>query len=48
MAKGAKGKLVQIIGTVVDVEFPAEELPEIYNAIEIDAGGGNSLVAEVE
>ncbi len=48
MAKGAKGKLVQIIGTVVDVEFPAEELPGIYNAIEIDAGDGNSLVAEVE
>ena len=48
MAKGARGKLVQIIGTVVDVEFPAEELPEIYNAIEIDAGDGNSLLAEVE
>src|SRR4030065_2951345 len=48
MAKGGRGKLVQIIGTVVDVEFPAEELPEIYNAIEIDAGDGNSLLAEVE
>ena len=48
MAKGARGKLVQIIGTVVDVEFPAEELPEIYNAIEIHAGDGNSLLAEVE
>jgi F-type H+-transporting ATPase subunit beta len=48
MAKGSKGKLVQIIGTVVDVEFPAEELPEIYNAIEIDAGDGNKILAEVQ
>ncbi len=48
MPKGAKGKVVQIIGTVVDVEFPAEELPDIYNAIEIDAGGGTKLVAEVQ
>lgn len=48
MAKGTKGKLVQIIGTVVDVEFPAEELPEVYNAIEIDTGDGNKLVAEVQ
>ena len=48
MAKGTKGKLVQIIGTVVDVEFPAEELPPIYNAIEIDTGNGGKLVAEVQ
>ena len=48
MAKDTKGKLVQIIGTVVDVEFPAEELPEIYNAIEIEAGDGNKLLAEVQ
>ena len=39
---------MQIIGTVVDVEFPAEELPEIYNAIEIEAGDGNKLLAEVQ
>ncbi len=31
-----KGKVAQIIGTVVDVEFPQEELPAIYNAIEIN------------
>ncbi len=48
MAKGTKGKLVQIIGTVVDVEFPAEELPSVYSAIEIDAGKGNTLVVEVQ
>ena len=48
MGKGTKGKLVQIIGTVVDVEFPAEELPETYNAVEIDAGDGKKLLAEVQ
>jgi F-type H+-transporting ATPase subunit beta len=30
-----KGKIIQIIGTVVDVEFPEGKLPEIYNALEI-------------
>ncbi|MCH8345422.1 MAG: F0F1 ATP synthase subunit beta [Chloroflexi bacterium] len=48
MAKGTKGKLVQIIGTVVDVEFPAEELPAIYDAVEIDSGDGGKLVVEVQ
>ncbi|HUS82559.1 MAG TPA: F0F1 ATP synthase subunit beta [Dehalococcoidia bacterium] len=43
----ATGKVVQIIGTVVDVEFPPDELPEIYNAVEIEMGGGK-LVAEVQ
>ncbi len=31
-----KGKIVQIIGPVLDVEF-TESLPAIYNALEIDA-----------
>lgn len=31
----ATGKIRQIIGAVVDVEFPAEQLPDIYNAVEI-------------
>jgi F-type H+-transporting ATPase subunit beta len=43
----AKGKVVQIIGTVVDVEFPPGELPQIYNAVEIEMAG-EKLVAEVE
>ncbi|MFI5268129.1 MAG: F0F1 ATP synthase subunit beta [Chloroflexota bacterium] len=33
----AEGKVVQVIGAVVDVEFPAHELPEIYNAVIIHA-----------
>jgi ATP synthase, F1 beta subunit len=48
MPKGSKGQVVQVIGTVVDVEFPAGELPEIYNAIEIAIGGDGKLIAEVQ
>ena len=31
------GRVVQVIGPVVDVEFPGGELPEIYNAVRIEA-----------
>jgi F-type H+-transporting ATPase subunit beta len=47
MPKGSEGKVVQVIGTVVDVEFAAEALPEIYNAVEIDSTTGK-LIAEVQ
>ena len=43
----AKGKVVQVIGTVVDVEFPPEQLPALYNAIEIPRPDGR-LVLEAE
>jgi F-type H+-transporting ATPase subunit beta len=43
----AKGKVAQVIGTVVDVEFPPDELPAIYNAVEISMDGG-TFVAEVQ
>ena len=43
----AKGKVVQVIGTVVDVEFPADELPTLFNSLEIDKDG-EKLVLEVE
>ena len=42
-----KGKIVQIIGTVVDVEFPPGNLPEIYNSLILDHNG-EELVLEVE
>ncbi|HJM89295.1 MAG TPA: F0F1 ATP synthase subunit beta [Dehalococcoidia bacterium] len=44
----ATGAVRQVIGTVVDVEFPPGDLPAIYNAVNIDMGEGTSLVAEVE
>ena len=47
MAEGSKGRVVQIIGTVVDVEFPPEELPTIFSALELDLEG-ERLVLEVE
>ena len=47
MAQGSKGKVVQVIGTVVDVEFPPDDLPEIYNGLEVD-NEGERLVLEVE
>ncbi len=43
----ATGKVVQVIGTVVDVEFPPAELPPIYNALEL-AFNGDRLVLEVQ
>jgi len=43
----AKGKVAQVIGTVVDIEFPPDELPALFNAIEIDSGGGK-IVLEVQ
>jgi F-type H+-transporting ATPase subunit beta len=44
----AVGRVVQVIGVVVDVEFPPDQLPEIYNAVRIDMGNGRELIAEVE
>ena len=43
----ATGKISQVIGTVVDVEFPAEEMPSIYNALETTIGDVK-LVLEVQ
>ena len=34
-AGGATGTILQITGPVVDVQFPADALPEIYNALEV-------------
>ena len=42
-----KGKVVQIIGTVVDVEFAPNELPALFNALELD-NNGEKLTLEVE
>ncbi|MGH2592004.1 MAG: F0F1 ATP synthase subunit beta, partial [Anaerolineae bacterium] len=45
---GRLGKVAQVQGGVVDVEFPFESLPEIYHALEIDRGDGKKLVLEVQ
>ena len=39
----SQGKVVQIIGAVVDVEFPRESVPKVYDALKIDGPlGGHS------
>jgi F-type H+/Na+-transporting ATPase subunit beta len=43
----AKGKVAQVIGTVVDVEFPPGELPALFNAVEIKSGD-SKIVLEVQ
>jgi F-type H+-transporting ATPase subunit beta len=43
----AKGKVVQVIGTVVDMEFPSDQLPAIYNSIEILVDG-SKIVLEAQ
>ncbi len=44
-----KGKVVQVIGPVVDVSFEnARQLPNIYDALEIDRPDGRKLILEVE
>src|SRR6185369_3735853 len=42
------GRVVQITGPVVDIEFPAGHLPSIYNAVEILRPGAEPLVCEVQ
>lgn len=39
------GKIVQIIGAVIDVEFPQDALPKVYDAVVVD---DNNLVLEVQ
>lgn len=46
-ANGATGRIMQIIGPVLDVEFPPGKLPNIFNAIEVTKEDGDRIVAEV-
>ena len=50
-SKGATGRIVRIIGAVVDVEFPPDAIPGIYNALTVNAttpAGEVNLILEVE
>ena len=42
------GRVVQILGSVVDVEFPEGTLPELFEAVEIEREGQDPMVLEVE
>ncbi|EIL93704.1 MULTISPECIES: F0F1 ATP synthase subunit beta [Rhodanobacter] len=41
----SQGKVVQIIGAVVDVEFPRDQVPQVYDALKID---GTEITLEVQ
>ncbi len=43
----ATGKIVQIIGTVIDCEFPSKELPLLFNALEVQTDSGK-ITLEVQ
>src|SRR5829696_10151702 len=55
MAAGTVGKVVQVLGAVIDCEFPAEQMPSIFNAVEIrrtranqGAAGGDGATGQAD
>ena len=42
---GVQGKIVQCIGAVVDVEFPRDQMPKVYDALKLE---GSALTLEVQ
>jgi F-type H+-transporting ATPase subunit beta len=45
MSANANGTIAQIIGPVIDVEFPRDNVPKVYDALKVD---GNGLTIEVQ
>lgn len=51
MTESATGTVTQVMGAVVDAEFPSGELPQIHNALQVQVqaqNGGEPLVLEVQ
>ena len=44
----ATGRVVQILGGVVDVEFPEGDIPELFEAIQVERSGQEPLILEVQ
>src|SRR6478752_2638099 len=44
----ATGRIVQVMGPVVDIEFPPDQLPAIYNALEVKMDDETTLVLETQ
>jgi len=44
----SKGNVVQVLGGVVDVAFPPEQLPELYEAIRVPRQGKQDMILEVQ
>ncbi|MEP9383675.1 F0F1 ATP synthase subunit beta, partial [Nocardioides sp. KR10-350] len=48
-ATTASGRIARVIGPVVDVEFPVDAMPEIYNKLEVEVVlGGESTTLPLE
>src|SRR5712691_10150265 len=47
-SKTRDGKVSQVIGAVVDVEFPPGDQPELFEALEVKTQSGRVVVLEVE
>jgi len=47
MARQIEGKVVQILGPVLDVQFPAGDLPSLFEAVELSSNG-ERMVLEVQ
>src|ERR1700694_5905444 len=46
---GTIGRVVQVTGPVIDVEFPPDKLPNIYDAVEVTIEGQeDTLITEVQ
>jgi F-type H+-transporting ATPase subunit beta len=43
-----QGRISQVLGGVVDVEFPGDQLPDIYEAIRVPREGADDLILEVQ
>jgi F-type H+-transporting ATPase subunit beta len=43
-----RGRVVQVLGGVVDVEFPPDQLPEVFDAVEVPRENADPLVLEVQ
>src|SRR6185436_5725918 len=48
MANAATGRVVQILGGVVDVEFPEGDIPQLFEAIQVERSGKEPLILEVQ
>src|SRR6185369_1541167 len=44
----ATGRVVQILGGVVDVEFPEGDIPQLFEAIQVERSGKEPLILEVQ
>ena len=43
-----EGRISQVLGAVVDAEFPEGQLPDIYDAIRVPRDGESDLILEVQ